>query len=80
MSHNLDVSGDATWVVVCPPARLPHTRSLPTPRAPLAAPIRRLEAPIQMHVLKNCVYRRNYRQKLTACLLGYPRGYSVSNA
>jgi len=30
-----------------------------------------------MHVLRNCAYRRNYRQKLTVSLIEYPRGYIV---
>ncbi|OPZ50186.1 MAG: hypothetical protein BWY92_01013 [Firmicutes bacterium ADurb.BinA052] len=33
--------------------------------------------PVQIDVLENCVFRRNYYQNLTASLPKYPRGYIV---
>ncbi|HON43547.1 MAG TPA: hypothetical protein PLM74_10545, partial [Bacillota bacterium] len=75
ISHNMAVYGNTAQSMEYASAEPPHTRPPLTPRAPFAAPIRRLETPAQMHVLKNCAYRQKYRQKLTACRLGYPRGY-----
>jgi hypothetical protein len=77
ISHNMAVSGNTAQAMEYPSTNPPHPRPPLTPKAPFAAPIRRLVAPAQMHVLKNCAYRQKYRQKLTACLLGYPRGYAL---
>ena len=75
ISHNADISGVAAREVACYATSYPHNVSQPTHNLPLPVPIRPRPVWAQMHVLRNCVYRQNYYQHLTASLFGYPRGY-----
>jgi len=77
ISHNADMIGGSTRAMALPSRMFPYNRRQMPLRVPLAMPIRPLEARVQMHVLKNCAYRQNYRQNLTVSLFGYPQGYAV---